>query len=295
MENVRVVPLILSWMGMGCFSPTAQPGAPCGEGGVCPSDLVCSAEGRCERSLVDAAGADTPVVPDASTDACVGCPTLVARYHLDGTLADELGALDGTAVGDGLTFVPGDLGQALRIPTDATSYVQVADSPAFDLTAGEIELRFRFGDAALAGDLGLLSRDAVGTATDGHVSLRLGHDRRVVLRIQRMSDPSESVFRCTADPVAVDDWHTLSAAFGPDGLVMKVDGVPASGTSWVDTNAVTVDCTVAWDRGIAGNDNPLVLGALTVLSSEPTGLPATNLAGGVELDEVAIWSSAPVR
>jgi hypothetical protein len=295
MENVRVVPLVLSWLGMGCFAPTAQPGAPCGEGGVCPSGLVCSAEGRCERTLTDAAVADTSIVPDTVADACVGCPTLIARYHFDGNLADELGSLGGMGVGDGLTFVSGSVGQAVRIPTTATSYIRVADSPALDLTSGEIELRFRFDATAVAGDLGLISRDATGTATDGHFNLRIGHDRRVVLRIQRMSDPSESVFRCTADPVAVDVWHTISATFGPDGLGLKVDGVSTNGTSWVDADGVTVDCTVGWDRGIAGNDNPLILGALTVLSTEPTGMPATNVAGGVDLDEVVVWSSDSVR
>lgn len=296
MVNVRCT-YVLLWLTTGCFSPAAQPGAPCGAGGTggtCPSGLVCSAEGRCERSLVDADAAvepDSNLTGDAPIDACLDCSTLVARYHFDGDLADDLGTHGGMAVGDGLTFVPGDVGQALRIPIASDSYVHVADSPAFDIANGEIQLRFRFGETA-DGDLGLLSRDANGTATDGHFNLRIGHDRRVVLRIQRQSDPTEAAYRCTAAPVAAGVWHVISARFGPAGLVMTVDGVPSDGTSWTDASGVTVDCTLAWDRGIAGNNNPLVLGALSVQSIEPSGVPVDNVAGGVELDEISISSIA---
>jgi len=40
---------------------------------------------------------------------------------------------------------------------------------------------------------------------------------------------------------------------------------------------------------MAGNNNPLVLGALTVTSVEGTGLPVVAVATGVNLDDVELW------
>jgi hypothetical protein len=238
------------------------------------------------------AGADAKVPVDAPPpDGCASCSMPVARYRFDGTLADATGRHPGAAIGDGLSYVPGALGQAVRIPDNGAAHVRVEDAPAFDLPAGRIELRFRFGAAAPAGDLGLVSRDAVNSATDGHFSVRLGHDRRVVVRIQRMSNPTIQAYRCTAQPVAPDAWHRVELSFGPAGLGLRIDGALATGTSWTDSGGGVSDCTVAWDRGIAGNDNPLIIGALTVTSAEGTGTPVTSVASSVEFDEVALWAT----
>ncbi len=279
----------------GCFSPRPQQGAPCTSSAQCPAGQVCNPNLRCEGVAFDA-GTDAPEPPDAPADApadasidgCASCPVAVARYLFDGDLTDDGGAHPGAAVGSGLTFVPGAIGQAVRIPATGTTYVRVEDSPAFDLTAGAIELRFRFDAGAPARDLGLLSRDANGSVTDGHFSLRLGHDRRVVVRIQRMSDPTVQAYRCTAEPVAVAAWHHVEVSFGPAGLAMIVDGAPADGASWTSAGGTVEDCTTAWDRGIAGNDNPLILGALTATSVDGTGMPVSAVANSVELDEVVV-------
>lgn len=275
----------------GCYSPTAPLGAPCTSSAQCPANQVCNPNGRCERVPFDAAP-DTPVSPDAAPDAPPidgpVVPAVIAQYAFEGNLADETGDHPGTAVGSGLTYVAGAVGQAVRIPDTGTTYVRVEDSAELDLTAGTIELRFRFGAGLPAGDRGLLSRDAQGTTTDGHFSLRLGHDRRVVARIQRMGTPLVQAHRCTALPVAPDAWHRVVVSFGPGGLSMTVDGALAGGASWTDGGGTVFPCTDAWDRGIAGNDNPLVLGALTINSAEGTGAPVGAVANTLELDEVIV-------
>jgi hypothetical protein len=279
----------------GCFSPRPPEGAPCTTSAECPALQVCTPDRRCAAVSFDAgtgAGADATAPADAPPlDGCASCPTPVARYTFDGTLADATGRHPGAAVGNGLGFVPGALGQAVRIPDNGAAHVRIEDAPAFDLPAGRIELRFRFGAGAPAGDLGLVSRDAVNSVTDGHFSVRLGHDRRVVLRIQRMSDPTIQAYRCTAQPVAPDAWHRVEVSFGPAGLRMTIDGALATGASWTDSGGGISDCTAAWDRGIAGNDNPLILGALSIASDEGTGMPVSSVASTVELDEVVLWAA----
>ena len=60
-----------------CFSPHAQPGAPCGDDGTCPSGLVCSpASSTCELSAIDA-GVLVDAEPDAQLlDGCTPTPEL---------------------------------------------------------------------------------------------------------------------------------------------------------------------------------------------------------------------------
>lgn len=278
----------------GCFSPRPQEGAPCTSSAQCPAGQVCNPNLRCELAAIDAGTeADGPsdAPADAPIDGCASCPVAVARYAFDGDLSDGAGDHAGAAVGSGLTYVPGVVGQAVRIPATGTTYVRVEDSPAFDVAAGALDLRFRFAAGAPARDLGLVSRDAVNSVTDGHFNLQIVHDRRVVARIQRMSDPTVQAYRCTAQPVAAGAWHHVKVSFGPAGLAMTVDGVLADGTTWTHQDGTVYDCTAAWDRGIAGNANPLILGAVTSTAVDGTGMPVSDVGNTVELDEVILWAA----
>lgn len=243
------------------------------------------------QMMSDGAPGDGPAI-DAPSDSAIdaGPPMVVARYLFDDDLGDESGTHDATAVGTDLTYLEGRNGatdHAVRIPTTLSSYVTIADAPAFDLAAGEIEVWFRFDGTVPDGDLGLVSRDAIGSTTNGHVSLRIGHDRRLVLRIQRTSTPTIEAYRCSILPVSANTWHRVVVAFG-GSLTMQIDGFTVQGTSWADVDGVPHDCTATWTTGIDGNDNPWVVGALTVLSTEGTGLPVNAVAGGVQIDELVI-------
>lgn len=236
--------------------------------------------------------------PDGAVDAAIDAPidapmpVIVARYLFDDDLVDTAGEHDAAAVGTELTYLEGRNGaqdHALRIPTTLSSYVRIPDAPAFDIPSGSIELWFQYDGTAPVGELGLVSRDANGTNTNGHVNLRLLPDRRVVLRIQRTSTPTIEAYRCTAAALAANAWHRVVVTFGAT-LTMEVDGVVASGISWTDGDGDELPCTAAWNTGIDGNDNPWVVGALTVVSNEGTGLPVIAIAGGVQFDELVIRS-----
>jgi hypothetical protein len=262
---------------------------------------VCSpATNTCERpstgadaSLDGATDASTDGAIDASIDASPDgstAPVTVARYLFDDNVEDETGAHDATIVGTGLTYPNGRNGStdhAVAIPTTLAAHVRIPDSPAFDIASGTIDVWFRYDSTAPDGDLGLVSRDANGSATNGHFNLRLGHDRRVVMRIQQISDPTVEAYRCTAALVQPNVWHHVAIGFGGT-LSMEVDGVAATGASWSDASSVPHDCTAAWAGGIDGNDNPWVVGALTIQATDGTGMPVASVAGGVQIDELVI-------
>jgi hypothetical protein len=285
----------------GCFAPDPQPGLPCSANRDCPAPLVCGADDRCvlpgtgADAAVDAPETiDAPPVIDAppTIDACPGCRTEVAGYRFESAFSDETGEHHGIENGN-LAFVPGrtGAGQAVHVPMAGGAWLHVPDSPEFDIASGMVELWFRIGPDAPAGVyLGLISRDASETATGGHFNIRVGHDRRIVARIQMMSDPTIQTYRCTANPVADTGWHHFEVEFGAGGLELRLDGATATGTSWTDLDGTPRSCTDAWTLGIAGNDNPWVIGGLTSSSSEGTGLPVSDVGADVDFDDVIIWT-----
>jgi len=266
-----------------CFSPSPSTGLPCSTTGACPSGQVCTGQGTCEL----------PDFPDAAPDACTTCPSMISWFPFDGDLSDVVGEHGANPSGTTpAQFVPGNAGegQAVHFPAAGTSWVEVADSSAFDLSSGRVELWFRYGAQAPAGDLGLISRDANGTTTDGHFNIRLGFDRNLVVRIQQESSPSIAAYRCTDAPIAPNTWTHVEVDFGPAGLVLRVGGVTATATTWLDDSGATVGCDDPWTRGIAGNDNPWVFGGLNWGATPGTNDDVTEVAGDVDLDDVIIWS-----
>lgn len=280
----------------GCFSPSPQAGAPCSATGECPSGLRCSAiTNTCEHAVApdappnDGSALDAPPGSDATVDAPPGSQ-VVAHFLFDEDLTDSTGEHDGAAVGGVLAFPNGRMGdtdRAVAIPATLTSHVVVPDSPAFDLPKAQIEVWFRYDATASDGDLGIFSRDANGTTMNGHISLRLSHDRKIVLRIQKLSSPTIEAYRCTAAAVTQNDWHHVVITFG-GSLSMQVDGATTTGAAWADAQGTSHECTPAWTTGIDGNDNPWVIGALSVTSVESTGMPVVAVAGGVQIDELLI-------
>ncbi len=281
-----------------CFAPTVPVGAQCSPAGQCPSGQLCSPDGRCVTSLDDATPDDTVVPGDAApSDAAPsdGPPSdappaqsLIARWRFSGNLSDDTGNHPLTVVGTMPTYgVDGPTGLAIRIP-NASSYLVAADSPRFDIASGTIRLRYRLPSTPPSGDLGLFSRDANGTSLPGHLGIRIGHDRRLVVRIQSTTGEA---YRCSASAVTTNAWHAVELSFGPGGLVLRHDGNVVAGTAWTDTADVPHDCTGAWTGGIAGNANPIVLGALTSHADDGQTTPITAVAAGVDLDEVEIWAN----
>ncbi|MBA3502099.1 MAG: hypothetical protein H0T65_17175, partial [Deltaproteobacteria bacterium] len=94
----------------------------------------------------------------------------VALYSFESALtADTTAAHDATNV-DAVTSTDGTCGSAAA-RFDGVSHLVVPDSPAFDLAEGSVELFARVPNPATGEAQGLISRDALDTDFDGHISI----------------------------------------------------------------------------------------------------------------------------
>jgi Concanavalin A-like lectin/glucanases superfamily len=230
--------------------------------------------------------------PDAGVDAAEVSDPCDPRVN-DDTVA--LYAFDASLVGDSTTLHDAinrgaTPSTAPRCGSGAAQfanggYLRVADSPAFDLPVGSVELFVRTPDPSVGDLQGILSRDAVGTDFDGHFLIAFAASGQLFARIQHT--PATHVFRCTVAPVSEGTWHHVGISFGAPGFRMWVDGALVTGTSLVYDNA-TVSCEAPHAFGIDGNDNALIIGALNYLAADnaPEPTVAAPLTG--EVDQIRI-------
>jgi hypothetical protein len=212
------------------------------------------------------------------------------------TVPDLTGDHPGTLVGD-LQLVPGraGCGEALRVPASSTGgHVAVPDSPDWELDEGSIELWVRF-DSPTDGKMsqGLISRDANGTANEGHFSLIRACGGQIAVRLQRGGGND---MKCSK-PVVEDRWYHVAVNFGSEtGLQLFIDGseVDEQGkVGWyVPGNAcnTTLQCGSTTDGGLEGNNNPWVIGNSSHVSDEGKATPLSTPVGGV-IDQVRISST----
>ncbi|MEO8705206.1 MAG: LamG-like jellyroll fold domain-containing protein, partial [Kofleriaceae bacterium] len=247
----------------------------------------------CGRLGFETVGTETS---DASVDAvpfdvCAATPVAdtVALYTFEGsTVTDATGAHSGTKVGD-VDQAAGRCGtDAIGFP--AGTHVRVPDSPAFDLAAGSIELFVQTATPAVGDIQGILSRDAVGTDFDGHLSMALGPTGQLWVRMQRTANVT--VFRCTAGSIPANQWVHVGVSFGSAGFRLWLDHTQATGTT-TEFDGGQVDCTTPHPFGIDGNDNTLVLGALDFTDANADPEPGTvrPFTGG-QIDQVHLHSTA---
>jgi hypothetical protein len=149
-----------------------------------------------------------------------------------------------------------------QIPVDSGTFngkgseVILAHQKAFELTDGVLELKFT--PEAVEGRQVLFSKDAHGFEDGGHLTVTLVDGALVA----RMQSTKQSYIVQAENAVSAGDEHHAALSFGQNGLKLYVNG------DLVDTNAYT--------GGLAGNDEPIVLGAGQSMSSK--GL-ANNLDG----------------
>jgi hypothetical protein len=213
------------------------------------------------------------------------------------TIPDRTGDHPGTLRGDTAQQVegPAGCGKALQIPASATegSYVEVPDSPDWDLEQGSVELWVRF-DVVEGGPTsrGIISRDAGGTNEEGHFSIFRACNGEIMARLQR---GGKSYLACS-DPVEEGRWIHVAVNFGASTeLQLYIDGGRAHGTSSVKFGDSSDPCTVSGrcgsstGAGIDGNSNPWVIGASAGSSEDGEATPTYYHLGGV-LDEVHVRS-----
>jgi len=188
---------------------------------------------------------------DDSYSAAIDALDPVGYWRLNGGGGDdETGTTDATFHGatagvDG----PFDNVATQAAQFDGTDdYIEIPDADAWQLPEGTVQ--FWFNPADVNGRQGLLGRDASGQSEDGHFSLYLQGDD-LKLRIQ---DTDSSNLLTSANSVSAGSWHHVAVSFGDEGVEVYLDGALVMSDSFTG--------------GIAGNENPWVIGALNWSSSE---------------------------
>jgi hypothetical protein len=244
----------------------------------------------CGRIDYDVQGCSDPPPGDA-----------IAAYGFDSSPVDALDSVgdhDGVIGGDpsGLTSVasPSGCGQAVGFDLDRTgveSWITIPDSPAWDLSRGSIDVWVRAPADGAGAFAGILTRDAEGTTQGGHVALFIEPDGTVWARLQR--NAAQVAYRCADAPIAAGEWGRVTVNFGPPDLELLVDGsVQGRATPLASASGTDVRCgEQRMNDGIAGNDNPWILGGNGARAPEGAGEPVTDFFRGGAIDELRISAS----
>lgn len=213
----------------------------------------------------------------------------VALYTFDGALgADSSGNHPGT-VRMNVTQTPGRCGSgAARFDT---GYILVPDSPELDLATGSIELFAHLSTTVPPQNEALITRDADGSAVDGHFTILVTPGNELISRLQI---GGLNYYRCAAG-FPRGRWVHIGLSFGgsaQQGYRLWLDHAEAV-ESAATLAGSAIDCTGTTTAGIAGTDNTLVIGGSNARSTpEGTTDPTIDqyVLGG-ELDHIHIRSS----
>ncbi len=188
---------------------------------------------------------------------------------LNGSLVGGADTTDAGYVGSGLIFD----GETGRIVIPHTGSLLLDEGAA----------SFWINPNRLGVDQGLVSKDAAGSGTGGHVDIALLPDGTVSARLQGQEAGVETIL--ASAPVAAGAWTHIAFAWGPDGAQLYVNGA-------------LVDADPAFVRGLgpssggSGNAEPLLLGASGRQSDDRSAEPVSRFFEG-RIDEVALLSSQP--
>lgn len=221
----------------------------------------------------------------------------VALYTFDDdeggvALTDATGMHHGTLVDGTVSVVPGPegCGSALAFPEDGNAYAEIPQDPDFLLEQGAVDFWMRPMSTTPQAIQGVVGRDASGRTDPGHLSVWFAPDRTLVARLQ--NEDGEAV-RCSNEPLELDQWVHVAVNFGAEGFDLLVDGVRATRTQPIvldPTMDEEIACGGGSLLGIAGNDNPWVLGASSHHSMEGTGDPVDSFFRGGAIDHLRISS-----
>ncbi|MEM9195053.1 MAG: LamG domain-containing protein [Myxococcota bacterium] len=141
-----------------------------------------------------------------------------------------------------------ECGQAFQF--DGQAYLEIADTPDWDLEEGAIDFWFLPPDMSEGRQAAIVSRDANGIRQPGHLTVFYLSNGRIEARLQREANDQ----RLTSAALP-DQWTHVGVSFGPQGFRLFINGV------LVASNPV-------FTFGIDGNANPWTIGASQSQSSE---------------------------
>lgn len=239
-------------------------------------------------------GVPPPGDGDLSGEVAIVVPDIVAHYRFDSpgpVITDDSGRHDGESL-DGVTSTPGVIGSAIAFPAGMPlPHVVVPNSSAWDLPEGAIELWVRPVAAAAGEQIGILSRDNMGTS-DGHFALVQYGTQFFVIRMQSSVDADVGVSRvlCSEQTLTPGTWMHLGINLGPPAAELWVDGTRGTRTDAIVIFGEGAACNSAEARSILGNDDPWVFGALNVASAPGTTTRLSHPFVEGAIDELVIWN-----
>lgn len=236
--------------------------------------------------MVDQGGA-----PPVEMSPCAlpsGEAVALARYDFEDpagatSLQDAHALTDAQVMGGTFSPVPGPTGCGNAFDFGAEGlFVEIPNLPAWDLELGSIDFWFRVPD--VSGTYGILGRDHVGTDTPGHISFWVTPDSTVTARLQ---GATVHATHCSEAPLAVGHWAHVGFNFGPPGSELYVDGQLAARTGDSRVETVIPECGGSTVEGLAGNEQPWVLGFDTSRSGDILDGLLSHFSGGA-LDALQI-------
>ena len=134
-------------------------------------------------------------------------------------------------------------------------YVEVLDAELFQLPAGTVS--FWFMPTTTGIEQGLVSKDAGGNGTGGHMSIYYDADGSVRARLQS----NNQTYEISSLPVTANVWHQVSFNFGGnEGMTLYVDDIEAGKdpyTGGLLNNLEPLAIGVSTDTSAAGSIAPI--------------------------------------
>ena len=159
------------------------------------------------------------------------------------TVSDGNGGTDAAQVSIVVDDLPTPILQqgSMSFNGNVASAVILPYDPSHALGQGTLTIAFNAD--ALPARQGLLTKDASGYGTGGHVAVLLEGNDLVV----RLQSATETFVVSAPDAIVAGEDYHMALSFGPGGMALYLNG------ELVDTDAHT--------GGIAGNEEPIVIGA----------------------------------
>jgi hypothetical protein len=255
-------------------------------GGALASGLFLVGCDRPDDVIATLGAIDVPASPCALP---AGQQRALARFDFEDaagavTLQDAHGLADAQLVGGSFVPVPGPAGCGSALGFESASLLaEVPNVPAWDLETGSVDFWVQMPD--VSGTYGVLGRDHVGTDLPGHLSFWVTPDSTVTARLQ---GAAVHATHCTDVALRPGQWAHVGFNFGAPGSELYVDGQLATRTGDSRVETVVPECGGTTSEGIAGNEQPWVLGFDTSrVEDELQGLLSHFTGGAVDAFQIS--------
>ncbi|MEM6955691.1 MAG: hypothetical protein AAF645_08380 [Myxococcota bacterium] len=252
-----------------------------------------------ESAITDGAsdGLDAPLdsATDASADAGLGpCPRVdptTEHLYLMNDLSDAAGGMNAVLIENG-QLRSGDTacGSGWFDTNVGPSALAVPSSERMTLDEGSVDF-LMWMPAGAPANVGILSRDARDLRRPGHVSIFLSAEDRIIARAQRDTGDTHV---CANAAMPRGAWVHIGFNWSEGGVELWIDGERQDGEGLFTFDEFGGNCGTDMDRAfsVAGNDNPVVIGASAHRSDEGGAEPIRSGGNNLRFDFLR-YSSAP--